>query len=439
MLVCSGFNAASALEPPKTGNMDQLVQSYVDHHKFMGSAIVARDGKILLDKGYGFANLEWDIPNSPQTKFRLGSVTKQFTAASILLLEERRELRIDERAGKYLSDLPKAWDKITIYNLLTHTAGIPNFTNFPDYKTNHASAVTPGELLKRFIDRPLEFPPGEKFAYSNSGYIVLGMIIEKVSGQTYGTFVQDNIFTPLAMHDSGYDSNNAIIKHRASGYSFASGSPKNASYVDMTVPFAAGGLYSTVEDMLKWENGLFEGKLLTQASLTKMTTPFKGQYALGVGVHKMGERTIVEHAGGVDGFVADAAFFPEEKLAIVVLSNQEDSSPTTIAKKLADIAHGKQAELQREWIEVTIPATTLKSYVGKYQLPDGPEMVITLDNGTLFARFGEQPKLQLRAEEESKFFIKELDAQFEFIKSTSGAAPYLIMHQGGQDIKALMK
>jgi len=137
--------------------------------------------------------------------------------------------------------------------------------------------------------------------------------------------------------------------------------------------------------------------------------------------------------------VTDAAVFPEEKLAIVVLSNQEDSSPTTIVNKLADIAHGKQAEMQHERIEVTIPATIQKSYVGKYQLPDGPEMVITLDDGILFARLGEQPKLQLRAEEESKFFLKEVDAQFEFIKGTNGEAPYLVLHQGGQDIKALRK
>src|SRR5579863_7465067 len=191
--------------------MDQVVQSYVADKKFMGSVLVARGDEVLLSKGYGSANLEWNIPNSPATKFRLGSITKQFTAASILLLEERGKLKTDDPVKKYMPDAPAAWDKITIFNLLTHTSGIPSFTSFPDYRSTEGTTTTPKALVDRFRDKPLEFQPGEKWNYSNSGYVLLGYLLEKVSGQSYADFVTENILKPVGMKDSGYDSNSAVI------------------------------------------------------------------------------------------------------------------------------------------------------------------------------------------------------------------------------------
>src|SRR5271156_6667115 len=242
--------------------MEQVVQSYVSNKTFMGSVLVVRDKTVLLEKGYGSADLEWDIPNSPTTKFRLGSITKQFTAASILLLEERGKLNINDPVKKYMPDAPAAWDKITIYNLLTHTSGIPSFTSFPDYSSTEASPTTPEKLVARFRDKPLDFQPGEKWNYSNSGYVLLGYLIEKISGQSYKDFVQENIFKPLGMNDSGYDSNTSIILHRAYGYAPGPNGPVNAGYIDMSIPFSAGALYSTTHDLLLWEQGLFGGKLL---------------------------------------------------------------------------------------------------------------------------------------------------------------------------------
>jgi CubicO group peptidase (beta-lactamase class C family) len=215
--------------------MDQVVQSYVSSKKFMGSVLVARGGTVLLDKGYGFANLEWNVPNSATTKFRLGSVTKQFTAASVLLLQERGKLKVDDPVKNYMPDAPPAWDKVTIYNLLTHTSGIPNFTSFPDYASTEAVSTTPEKLVARFRDKPLEFQPGEKWSYSNSGYVLLGFLIEKISGESYEKFVQENIFDPLGMKDSGYDSNSAIIPRRAAGYEPGDGGPKNAGFVHMSL------------------------------------------------------------------------------------------------------------------------------------------------------------------------------------------------------------
>src|ERR1044071_594990 len=201
-----------------TARMDQIVQSYVSGQHFMGTVLVGRGSQLLFSKAYGSANLEWNVPNTPNTRFRLGSVTKQFTAASILLLEERGKLSTADPVKTYIPDAPAAWDKITIFHLLTHTSGIPNFTSFPDYAKLEPFPATAAELVARFRDKPLEFQPGERWNYSNSGYVLLGYLIEKVSGEPYEKFVRDNIFTPLGMADSGYDSNTAIIPHRASGY-----------------------------------------------------------------------------------------------------------------------------------------------------------------------------------------------------------------------------
>jgi CubicO group peptidase (beta-lactamase class C family) len=271
--------AASAQD---TARMEQVIQSHVSAGTFMGTVLVAKDGAVIVDKAYGMANVEWDVPNTTATKFRLGSITKQFTAAAILLLEERGKLKADDRVKSYLPDSPMAWDRITIFNLLTHTAGIPNFTSWADYNTIKLSARSADAAVTSFRDRPLDFGPGEQMSYSNSGYLVLGAIIEKVSGQTYEKFVTDNLFVPAGMTDSGYDSNAAIIKRRASGYLPTPPGFTNAGYLHMSIPHAAGALYSTTGDLLKWEQALFAGRIVSKASLDRMITPFKNDYAFGL-------------------------------------------------------------------------------------------------------------------------------------------------------------
>ena len=417
--------------------MQQVVQAY--DKQFMGSVLVARDGTILLSQGYGFADLEWNIPNSPTTKFRLGSVTKQFTAACILLLEERGKLQLDDPVKKYMPDAPGAWDKITIFNLLTHTSGIPNFTAFSDYGSAKTIATTPEKLVARFRDKSLEFEPGEKWSYSNSGYILLGYLIEKISQQSYSQFVQENILNPLSMKDSGYDSNLAIITRRASGYEPSSNGVVNAGFIDMSVPFAAGGLYSTTEDLLRWEQGLMGGKLLSPASLQKMTTPFKNGYAFGVGVRTVNGHKSIEHAGGVDGFNTELAYYPEDKLTVVVLANLAGQAPGPIAAQLAAVVHGEKVVLPSERKEITVSPTILASYVGTYELAPNFNIVMTLDGGQLMTQATGQPKFPLFAESETKFFLKVVDAEVEFFKNEKGEVTYLMLHQNGRDIKGTKK
>jgi CubicO group peptidase (beta-lactamase class C family) len=431
--------AGTCLAEEDVARMEQVIQSYVSAKQFMGSVLVARDGVVVLSKGYGAANLEWDIPNTSTTKFRLGSVTKQFTAASILLLEERGKLSVNDPVKKYITDAPAAWDKVTIYHLLTHTSGIPSFTSFPDYAPTEAISTTPQKLVARFREKPLEFQPGEKWNYSNSGYVLLGYLIEKITGDSYAKFVRDNLFQALGMIDSGYDSNSAIILRRASGYAPGPAGIQNAGFIDMSIPYAAGALYSTTEDLMRWEQGLYGGKLLKPESLKKMTTPFKGDYAFGLEVHNEATHKVIKHGGGIEGFNTQVAYYLEGKLVVIVLGNLNGGAPAEIASKLAAVAFGEKVVLPSERKEITVEPKILLEYAGTYVMSPAFQIVLSVEGGQLMLQATGQSKVQAFAESDSKFFLKVVDAEVEFVRNDKDEVEYLILHQGGQDQKAVRK
>jgi CubicO group peptidase (beta-lactamase class C family) len=428
------FVATSCLAQD-AARMDEVVRSYVRDKTFMGTVLVARGGDVVLSKGYGSANLEWDIPNTPTTKFRLGSITKQFTAASILLLAERGKLTIDDPVKKHIPDAPAAWDRITIFNLLTHTSGIPNFTSLPEYKSLQLVETPVAKTIATVRDKPLDFVPGEKMSYSNSGYLVLGYVIERVTGASYETFVTDNIFTPLGMKDSGYDSNTALIPHRAAGYAPSATGPVNAGYIHMSIPHAAGALYSTTEDLLRWEQGLFGGKVISAASLAKMTTPFKNDYAFGVIVQTAHGRKVVQHGGGIEGFNTFLAYYPDSTITVAVLGNINGEAPTQIAAKLGELAHGGFVQTTSERKEVPLPVATLSKYVGTYEVAPGVSMMMRLVGDHLTTQLPGQQQIPVFAESETKFFLKVVDAQIEFFTDASGAVTHAVMYQNGRERK----
>ena len=228
----------------KQEEITKLIDTYTDYKTFNGSVLVAENGIVIYKKGFGFANMEWDIPNAPNTKHRLGSVTKQFTGMLILQLAEQGKIDLQAPITTYLPDYPKAnGDIITTHHLLTHTSGIPNYTSFPGFFANDSrDPYTPTEFVKTFSEMDLDFPPGEKFSYSNSAYFLLGVLIEKISGKSYEQMLQDNIFTPLNMKDSGFDHHDTILKNRATGYEKNGGDFLNSKYLDMSIPYAAGSL-----------------------------------------------------------------------------------------------------------------------------------------------------------------------------------------------------
>ncbi len=431
LVIFFGAGACCIAQTP-ADRMDQIVHSYSDNHQFMGSVLVAQGDKVVFEKSYGDANLEWNIPDDSLTKFRIGSMTKQFTAASILLLEERGKLGTDDFVKKYMPDAPAAWDKVTIYNLLTHTSGIPSFTSFPDYPASEATPTTPKALVDRFRDKPLEFQPGEKWNYSNSGYVLLGYLLEKISGQSYADFVTQNIFNPLGMKDSGYDSNSAIIPHRATGYSPGPNGPVNSGYIDMTIPFSAGALYSNTHDLLHWEQALYGGKVLSAASLKKMTTPYKQDYGCGLMIHTKGHLEY-EHGGGIEGFNTEMAYYPDDKLTVIVLANLNGGAPGDIAEKLASVMHGEHVVLQSERKEIKVPREILEKYVGSYELAPGIFITMSLEGDQFFTQLTAQPKFPVFAETEKDFFLKVVDAQLTFETDSQGKVTDVVLHQNGRD------
>ena len=433
----SRSSAAFMAAAPNIARMEQVIRSFVAKKEFMGTVLVARGDHVLLSKGYGFANLEWHISNTPDTKFRIGSMTKQFTAASILVLQERGKLNVHDLLKKYLPDEPPAWDKITIFNLLTHTSGIPNYTALPDFASEMRVPETPLEIIAHVRDKPLDFAAGTQWRYSNSGYIVLGYVIEKVSGVPYAQFVQQNIFGPLGMKDSGYDSNSKIIEHRAAGYVSGPGGFLNAPYIDMSVPFAAGGLYSTTRDLLRWEQSLFGGKVLSPASLEQMITPFREDYAFGLNVRHVGDERVIEHGGGINGFNTDLAYYPRSGTTVVVLGNVNGRAPAQIAAYLGTLAEGKPVELPAERRAVHVDEATLARYVGDYKLTPTFLINVTREGDHLFNQATGQGRFEIFPSSDKEFFAKVVDAQITFVVDAStGRTTALILHQDGRDQRA---
>lgn len=321
---------------------DRLCSDFVEQKKFMGSVLVARAGKPLFRKSYGFANLEWDIANTPDTKFRLGSITKQFTATLILQLVEQGKLKLDDPVSKYYTDAPKTWEKVTIHNLLNHTSGIPSYTGLPNFfVTGSTLPLTPAQIVKLTQDMPLEFEPGVKFKYDNTGYILLGYVIEKVTGKPYADNLRQSIFDPLGMKDTGYDVFSVILKHRASGYGMKGSDMINSPYLDMTLPYAAGSLYSTVDDLSTWDQSLYTDKLLTADSKKKMFTPGLSNYGYGWFIDKRFNRQHVEHGGGINGFNTIISRYPDDNVLVVVLSNLNSNALEKIGTGLAGLLFGE--------------------------------------------------------------------------------------------------
>src|SRR3954447_5477315 len=270
----------------KQQKIDQLISTYNQYGQFNGSALVAENGKVLLKKGYGLANMEWNIPNQPDTKFRLGSITKQFTATLILQLVEQGKIKLDGKLSDYLDTYRKeTGNKITIHHLLTHTSGVPNYTALPGFFQNVSrNPFTVTEFIQKYASGDLEFEPGSKFSYSNSGYFLLGAIVEKISGKPYEQVLKENIFDPVGMKNSGFDHYDRIIDKRASGYIKTSKGYQNAPYLDMSIPYAAGSLYSTVEDMFLWDQALRGDKILSEKSKQLMFTPNLSNYGYGFAI-----------------------------------------------------------------------------------------------------------------------------------------------------------
>ncbi|MBK8372586.1 MAG: serine hydrolase [Saprospiraceae bacterium] len=409
----------------KKDKLDELIGKYHEYGQFNGSVLIAEKGKVIYKKGFGMANMEWDIPNKPNTKHRLGSVTKQFTAMLILQLVAEGKIDLHAPITKYLTDYPKeSGNKITTHHLLTHTSGIPNYTAFPGFfEEESRNPYKPDAFVKKFQDRALEFTPGEKFNYSNSGYFLLGVIIEKVSGKTYEKMLQDNIFTPLGMKDSGYDHHDEILKNRATGYEKNGNNFVNSRYLDMSIPYAAGSLYSTVEDLYIWDQALYTNKLLPQNLMDLYFTPqiaaFGNSfyaYGWGVGKEAIGNSKdsldVVSHGGGINGFNTLIFRATSDKSLVVLLNNTGGAPLDQMTKAIRSIMYGKPYDLPKKSL-----ANELLSVIQSKGIKEGVKYFhANKDNKVLALRENEMNQIgyQLlgdgKSEEAAQVFVLNIEA-----------------------------
>ena len=351
---------------PKIAQLDKLISVYAEHGKFNGSVLVAEKGKIIYSKGFGWANMEWNIPNQSDTKHRLGSITKQFTSMLIMQLVQQGKLKSDVPISTYLPDYPKSkGDAITIHHLLTHTSGIPEFTSFPNfYKDVSRNAYSPQELVNYFADSTLEFKPGERFSYSNSGYVLLGFIIEKVTGKSYEQVLQDNILTPLQMNNTGYDHNATLLKNRASGYNKFGRGYTHATFADMSVPYAAGALYSTVEDLYLWDQALYTEKLLLKKYMDLLFTEHiwagRSYYGYGwfIGEMPIGNTQVklqtTSHGGSINGFGTLITRIPSDKSFIVLLNNTGGAPLQEMTAAISGIIYDKPYDFPKKSVAYSL-------------------------------------------------------------------------------------
>jgi CubicO group peptidase (beta-lactamase class C family) len=400
------------------------------------AALVARNGEVVFRGSSGMADLELGVPLEPDMVFEIGSITKQFTAAGIMMLAEEGKLSLDDPITKFLPDYPSYGDDISVEHLLTHTSGIVSYTGIPGYMaTEVRKDVTVAELTDVFEDRPVEFQPGERWAYNNSGYILLGAIIESASGMTYAEFVQERIFDPLGMKSSYYGSSSRIIPGRVSGYDGGDGGLTKAAFLSFTQPYAAGALMMTVDDMYRWNQALYGAELISKLSLKRMTTPYvlnngeETSYGYGLMSRDVRGRHAVGHGGGIFGFVTDAVYLPEEDVFVVVFCNTTASEidPSFVATKLAAIAIGDPFP---DWKEIALDEEILERFVGIYKIDEGAQRVVTVEDGKLYTQRSGGARLRAFPASETQFFYKGSLSYFEFVVEGDEVTG-MLMHQGG--------
>lgn len=304
-------------------DVEAYLDDLVSKGDFYGSVLLARDGEVLLSRGYGLADIENEVPNTPRTKFRIASVTKQFTAAGIMLLQQEGKLNVQDSVCNFIEECPDTWQPITLHHLLTHTSGLPENFSIEEFMTLTLSRNPMRDGLNLIKTRPLVSAPGETYQYSNVGYNMLGYLIEQVSGMKYEDYLREKIWAPLGMNDTGQDHEGLLIKRRATGYASTS---FKAQYLPIDLAAYAGGMYSTVEDLYKWDQALYTEQLLPQASLDLMFTAHQGDYGYGWTINQGDWGKVIAHNGNVPGFVSSISRYTDRKVTVIVLSNL-DSAP----------------------------------------------------------------------------------------------------------------
>ncbi len=440
LLLPAGAGAAPA--PPSTGPaaaIDALLKSSFTADRPGAAVIVMKDGRTLFRRAYGMADLELGVPLQPDMVLRLGSITKQFTATAVLMLAEEGKLSLPDPIEKHLPGYPTQGHVITVEHLLTHTSGIQSYTDMPGWMASRVLApMTVQELIDGFKKEPMQFAPGTRWAYNNSAYVLLGAIVEKASGKTYEAFIRERIFQPLGMSSSYYDRTEPIIPRRAPGYTREGDQPRNARYLSMTQPYAAGSLASTVDDLARWDGSLYTEKLLKRASLEKAWTPYvlaSGKatgYGYGWGVSKLRGRRAIGHGGGIFGFSTYAVRLPDEHVYVAVLCNSDSpaAAPEYLGKKIAAIAVGDPFP---EPAVVTLDPKVLARYAGVYRIDEGSTRTVTVEGGRIYTQRTGGERVEVRPGSETEFFYDKSLNRLRFVVDEAGRVTEMLFYRDGAD------
>jgi len=420
---------AAALATPVDQQIDAAIAPYFQAGAPGASVIVVKDGKTIFRKGYGMADVAKGVAMDASFQHRIGSVTKQFTSTAILMLAEEGKLALDDDITKHLPDYPTKGKKITVEHLLTHTSGIVSYTGKPSFRAILTQDLAPAALIAVFKDDPLTFEPGTRYAYNNSGYVLLGAIIEKAGGMPYAKFVEQRIFVPLGMADTAYEGYARGKAPPAVGHSTTPTGFRLATPISMTLPYAAGAIVSTVDDLARWDASVTSGKLLRPASWQRAFTPYKlasgeaTSYGYGWNIDTMQGSARIFHGGGIPGFSTHVMRLPQEKVYVAVLANNDrlPMSTSVVAARAAAIAIGKPYP---DFSPVALAPAALDEFVGKFA-----QRTVTRDGGKLFMQRGDEAKAEIVAIGATRFLVPNTLVYMDFLRDDAGKVNALKLFQ----------
>ena len=432
---------AVAQEVATEAQLDAVVASYFKAEEPGAAVLVMRDGKPLLRKGYGLADVELGVAIQPEHVFRVASITKQFTAVAILQLVEQGKISLADPITKFFPDYPTQGKTITVEHLLTHTSGMQSYTSKDNFISMIRSDLTPQQLIDTFKNDPLQFSPGEQYASGNSAYVILGAIIEKVTGQSYADYMASNVFAKAGLTQTYYDDPIRIIPKRVEGYGRNRGAIVKARYVSPTIPYSAGSITSTVDDLARWTDAVSAGKVVRPDLLQRAWTPYKltsGEattYGYGWEIDDLLGSRVISHGGRIMGFTAYALWMPEEKVFVAVLSNTEVTPVSTeyLARRLATYAMGKP------WNPVAIAMTAeqLREYEGVYTIDDKTTRTLTVADGKLFSQRTGGGRLDVLPRARDQFFFKDSFTTMSFERGADGKVTAMVVTQNGKPERAV--
>lgn len=426
--------APSSPNTELTQRLDEYLTTETEKHVFSGSVLIARKGEILLKKGYGLANVEWEQPNTPDTVFRIASLTKGFTALAILKFEEQGLLSLEDPLSKFIPDFPRG-NQVTIHQLLNHTSGIRDYTATPDFPALMGSPVNMKTLIDRIKAQPYDFSPGNGFHYNNSGYILLGYILEKASGKPYATVLEEQILKPLGLSQTAYDENQVTIENRASGYIYTGNNLFNAPYLELSNVHAAGGMRSTINDLYSWSQAFYNTELLKEEDWNRMFTPYRENYGLGWVIDSLAKQKAIYHTGSIPGYSSILVKYPSEDLTIILLSNLTGVSIKEITENLTSLVLGDSVTNLPNRKSISVNPEILSNYTGDYRLALTYTATISLKNGKLYGQLTGQPEFELIPVSNTQFIVQNLDIEVNFIQS-NGKTDRLLLKQEGREISA---